>query len=263
MKHVIGLGGHKESGKDAIADYLVEHHGFVKLGMSDPLHDAMMRLNPLVGIGVRMVEEQSSRLGFSRIKETREVRYADIIAERGYVEAKKEPEVRTLLQKFGTDVVRDLIGVDTWVNIATRRIQALVDQGTPVVMTALRFQNELSMFERWDSKTLWVDRPGKTGDGHASENSVQPGDFELQILNDGTLEDLYAKVRSSLVSPPLAIAPSNGAAVGPVGRQQVLVDGFALMTLTGDNPQDPTKAIVESFLTGPMVIDKRRLQAIA
>ncbi|MBG6106561.1 hypothetical protein [Frigoribacterium sp. CG_9.8] len=196
---VIGLGGRLRSGKDEVADRLVNKYGFVKFGMSDPLHAAMMTLNPLIGIGVRMQEEMSTRLGFSRIRETQEIRYADLVGRVGYVEAKKEPEVRGLLQRFGTEVGRDLLGKDVWTDIAVRRMNAAVAEGHSVVLTGVRFQNEVTMFDRIVGAspiTAWVDRPSiaTNTDSHSSESGVSSDDFQVTIPNTGTLEDLYAYV---------------------------------------------------------------------
>lgn len=263
MSKVIGLGGHKESGKDAIADYLVRDHGFVKIGMSDPLNEAMLKLNPLVGIGVQIEENLSSRNGFSRINRTREVRYADIIAERGYVEAKKEPEVRGLLQRFGTDVVRDLLGKDVWVAKATDRIWKLMHDGKDVVLTGVRFENELRMFDRFagNAKTAWVSRPGYNGDGHASENGVDPADFDVRIHNNATLEDLYETAFYAFDLAP-QLEQLHKSDVYRNDGQLVLVDGAVQMKLVGDAPSSPGMAIVESFASGPIVVEKSRLQPI-
>ena len=48
MSRLIGLGGKLRAGKDAVGDYLEEKHDFVKLGMSDALNDALLKLNPYI-----------------------------------------------------------------------------------------------------------------------------------------------------------------------------------------------------------------------
>ena len=55
---------------------------------------------------------------------TERVTYREAIEERGYTEAKAEfPEVRRLLQVFGTEVGRDLFGENVWVDIMKREPQ--------------------------------------------------------------------------------------------------------------------------------------------
>lgn len=45
-------------------------------------------------------------------------------------------------------------------------------------------------------------------------------------------------------------------------QQNVLVDGAAIMQMPADQPSDPAKAIVESHATGPLVIDRSRVEQI-
>jgi hypothetical protein len=183
MSVVIGVGGRLEAGKDAFSDYLVEKHGFVKLGMSDTLAEALYRLNPYIQEGYEYYP------------------YQDFLEYRGgYVEAKKNPEVRRLLQVLGTEVGRDLLGQDIWVKAAKRRIDEHTAAGTNVVITGVRFPNELAMFDRPDiwhtqwvdpiTTTVWVERGGSTA-AHSSEASVSSEDFEYVLDNLGTLEELH------------------------------------------------------------------------
>ena len=51
MPRLITFSGALRSGKDTAADYLVAKHGFVKFQFSEPLHDAMMALDPIVATG--------------------------------------------------------------------------------------------------------------------------------------------------------------------------------------------------------------------
>lgn len=181
---LIGLGGKLRSGKDAVADHLVETYGFVKIGMSDALHEAMLVLDPIVEV------EQGWDYGEA-------VRYSTLIAVDGYVEAKKRPEVRRLLQQLGTEVGRDMIDENVWVDIIARKINVHLTAGTSVAVTGLRFLNELTMVRTFAGQAWWIDRPGlepAQASTHASENGVTGSLFDRTIVNDGTLEDLYAKV---------------------------------------------------------------------
>ena len=88
---LIGLGGKLRAGKDAVADYLEEHHDFVKMGMSDALNDALLKLNPY--IPTERIYADGEWVVPAGIH-----RYQDLYDEVGYVEAKKNPEVRRLLR---------------------------------------------------------------------------------------------------------------------------------------------------------------------
>lgn len=179
----IGLGGLLRSGKDATADYLVEKHGWVKMGMSDPLHESMLALDPIVSI---KGHENKDAIWLGHYP-----RYSFITEKIGYTEAKKIPEYRRLLQRFGTEVIRDIIGPDTWVDIARRRALAYMAEGKSVALTGIRFPNELQMVQEL-GRTVWVERPGLESEGtHASEGSVKASDFEFTLHNSGTLSDLF------------------------------------------------------------------------
>lgn len=186
---LIGLGGRLRAGKDAVADRLVDEHGFVKLGMSDALHEAMLAIDPIIDEGGGYTQESP-------------VTYSEAIAEYGYVETKARfPEARRLLQKLGTEVGRDMIGENVWVDIMARKVNKLLIAGRSVVVTGIRFPNEIRLIGQFAGRAIWVERPSleAAAGGHASETSIGPDDFDRAIVNDGTLDDLYAKV-DALVS---------------------------------------------------------------
>lgn len=178
---VILVGGLLTAGKDEFADRLVAEHGFVKLGMSDTLREATRRLT---SVYVRVDDNF--------------VTVPELLESVGYVRAKElSPGYRVLLQELGTEVGRDLLGKNIWVEAAKSRILETMEQHPAgVVLTGARFPNELDMvqyFEEWRDITatsVWVDRPGLEAASHASEGSVSRNDFEYVLNNTGTLEDL-------------------------------------------------------------------------
>ncbi len=185
---VIGVGGKLTAGKDEFADYLVREHDFVKLGMSDVLADCLYALDPIIEV---VGEEQDVW------------RYRRLVDRVGYVAAKKNLEVRRLLQYLGTEVGRNIISEDVWVKPAARKIERQLSAGRNVVITGIRYQNELDMVTYWDDRwsgssgagtTVWVDRPElNNSDSHSSESSLSAEDFEYVLSNTGTLEELYTR----------------------------------------------------------------------
>lgn len=172
---VIGLGGYQEHGKDALADILVERHGFMKFGMSDAIHEILMVLDPIISHSVRTY------------------RYSEYVEEHGYTQAKKHPEVRRLLRTLGTEVGRDMIDPDIWVGLAGKKIHAALRNGTSVVLTGIRNGgNEIGLVTLLRGTTIWVDRPGHPVPmtDHRSENTLGPQDFDTVLTNGGTLADL-------------------------------------------------------------------------
>lgn len=187
MTHLIGLGGNLRAGKDAFADNLAGNHGFIKMGMSDNLNAALLRLNPIIPV----YGEWQSVAAY--------MHYADLHDRVGYVEAKKNSEVRRLLQVLGTEVGREMIGPNVWVDMARRDIEQHMRNGRSVVITAVRFPNEIEMIRALGGTTVWIERAveargaSEAVSGHASERSVSADDFEYVIENDGTIAELWAQ----------------------------------------------------------------------
>lgn len=92
----VGICGYAESGKDEVANVLVQDIGFVSIGMSDALDKYLLILDPWIDM-----------CGYFE-------RYSDIRKRLTYVRAKEIPEVRRLLQRLGTEVGR-AIDPDMWV----------------------------------------------------------------------------------------------------------------------------------------------------
>lgn len=183
---VVGLTGLKRSGKDTVADRLVEQHGFTKVAFADPLREMALALDPLVADGYHL---------------------SDAVTDLGWEEAKEYPEVRRTLQRLGTEVIRGFVDNSYWVDEMHDRLLELRADGVErVVISDARFENEVDLVVDDHAWFLWagfvvrVDRPGMTiGDGHASEHP-ESLHHDYVITNDGTLDDLHAKVDSLAAS---------------------------------------------------------------
>lgn len=204
---IIGLGGKLRSGKDTVADYLVEHHGFLKLGMSDDsLHQFVMAQNPWVEIQQPFLFYWTRRI-FRR--------YRDVVNAQGYVDAKKNPDLRRLLQLTGTEAGRDVIGEDVWTGVILRKALAAEQ---PVVITGIRYQNEIEMIRELEGWAAWVDRPeslskaldplpkvsapkrgrkalseAPVASQHTSETALSAEWFDVVLENDSDLATLYGR----------------------------------------------------------------------
>lgn len=187
---LMGVGGLKESGKDAMSEYIAEHYGATVLNMSAPLVRAMLALNPIIPLYVPGVNVKWIKTG-------QYTRYRDLHESVGYTKAKNNPEVRRLYQVLGTEVGRDMIDQDTWVNIARRDIQALREDGESTIITGIRFGNERDMIQAQGGHLVWVERDPDyhnreiPEDAHASERTLTYEDFDVTVENFGTLEGLY------------------------------------------------------------------------
>ena len=162
-RHVVGLIGHKGSGKDAFASRLVER-GYTRLAFADPLKALLYDINP---------------------------RYAYIVDQVGREEAKAYPEVREALQRLGV-ACRDHLGDGVWVEPLARQLQR-----TPgnIAIPGVRFPNEVDFVRSQGGILIRIVRPDLKPDAtsnHISETALDDVKADYRVVNDGTLEDLLA-----------------------------------------------------------------------
>jgi len=174
----IGLTGYAESGKDEVADQLVEEFGFVKVNMSDALDRYLLILNPIV-----------SKSGTN---------YATIRRAYSYVDAKRIPEVRRLLQCLGTEVGR-AIDPDVWV----KELEKEASKHEHVVTTGIRYVNEVTP----GMTLIRVDRPGYGPlNNHASEDLEAVFEMAYNVIhNTRDLDGL--RVTTRVMATALGLHP--------------------------------------------------------
>ena len=88
--------------------------------------------------------------------------------------------------------------------------------GKPTVIADTRFQNELKMIRKSGGKVILVKRGElptreemqQKGE-HQSEWDWMGWDFDFTIDNDGTKEELYAKIDDLIVSNKIAQTPAE------------------------------------------------------
>ena len=169
---ILGLSGAAQSGKDTAAAHLIAAHGYTRRAFADPMRDALYALDPNVHVHGRTL---------------RLATFVDVV---GWDRAKQEPDVRRLLQRFGTEVGRTMWGDAFWIDQATTGLAP----GDRVVLTDVRFPNEADKVRALGGMVVRLVRPGAGLAGgeaqHPSEALSFDADYELH--NDGTVEDLAA-----------------------------------------------------------------------
>lgn len=167
---LIGTTGKKQAGKDSFAARLVEAHGFTRVAFADPMREFALALDPLVDGHYRLSEIVRS-LGWDVAKES-------------------IPEVRRTLQRLGTEAGRNVLGDRVWIDAALGKIDAV---DGPVVVTDVRFPNEAEAITSAGGILVRVVRPGhETTDAHPSETAMDGHPVHVQVVNDGSLEQLWA-----------------------------------------------------------------------
>lgn len=195
---IIGVGGWMTAGKDALADLLVKNHGYGKTFMSEPLLEAVLALHPDGGPWVRLDRSVSAPpLRAVTWSKDEFVRFGELVEKVGYTATKEHADARAYLQGLGTEVGRKMLGENVWTDIAARKIRDLHDNGEPVVITGIRYRNELDMLWEQGGTAVWITRPGLEGPAtaHTSETSLTEEDFDLTVNNFGTLRDLATLAR--------------------------------------------------------------------
>lgn len=172
---IIGLAGYARAGKDEVAKILVKNYGFKRIAFADPIREFVLRVNPIL--------ENGHRIG-------------EVVKQFNWEIAKKQDESRRLLQEVGL-VAREMFGQDFWVNLALEEVQFHEN----VVISDVRFKNEMAAIRTFEGKTFRVLREGVGPvNGHISETEIDDAYFNAYISNNGTLEDLEAYV-DTLMKP--------------------------------------------------------------
>ena len=108
--------------------------------------------------------------------------------------------VRELLQKLGTEAMRNGLHQNAWVNA----LFADFKDDMHWIVTDMRFPNEYKAIKDKGGITIRVNRPGygtsmtDLANAHPSETALDGFDFDYTINNEGDLEKLTSLVREIL-----------------------------------------------------------------
>ena len=111
--------------------------------------------------------------------------------------------VRDFLQKLGTEGLRDGLHVNTWVNALMADYKCVPADQAPGgwdcpnwIITDTRFPNEASAIKDKGGILLKVTRPGVGPiNDHPSETALNQWNFDYEIQNNGSLQDLINSVK--------------------------------------------------------------------
>ena len=212
---IIGICGFIGSGKDTVADYLVNFHEFRRESFANTLKDAVAAV---FGWDRTLLE--------GRTKEAREWREQ---VDPWWAERLAMPTLtpRWVLQYWGTEVCRKGFHDDIWIASLENKLRTSKDN---VVISDCRFPNEIQSIRDAGGKIVWVQR-GKLPDWydtaieanlghnyavqdlkmrkiHASETAWVGTDFDTVIDNNRSIDDLYQQAKL-IVSNEISLLPSN------------------------------------------------------
>ena len=212
MSSIIGIVGFIGSGKDTVADYLVNFHRFKRESFANSLKDAVSQV---FGWDRELLE--------GRTQESREWR--ETRDEWWTKRLKKDITPRYVLQYWGTEVIRKGFHDDMWVASLEHR---LLNTKNDIVITDCRFPNEIKAIRAAGGKVVrirrgaepkWFDEAVSMNRGparnmswalskqkieklkvHASETAWVGQKFDVVLNNDGTIEELYQQIESNIIN---------------------------------------------------------------
>jgi len=212
---IIGVCGFIGSGKDTLADYLVNFHEFRRESFASTLKDAVAAV---FGWDRTMLE--------GRTKEAREWREQ---VDPWWAERLSMPTLtpRWVLQYWGTEVCRKAFHDDIWIASLENKIRNSKDD---VVISDCRFPNEIQAIKDAGGQIIWVQRGDlpewydvalasnqghnwafqelKMRKIHASETAWVGTEFDSIVDNNGTIDELYKQARRLVISDEVSLHPT-------------------------------------------------------
>lgn len=215
-KIIIGVCGFQGSGKDTVADYLVNTHGFRRISFAGTLKDA---ISQVFGWDREMLE--------GRTTQSREWREQ---VDPWWSKRLNIPHLtpRWILQYWGTEVCRKSFHDDIWIASVEHRMLSLQDN---VVLSDVRFPNEIRSIKNSGGMIIRTHRgpdpewyhaaeiinQGSNYNGssrevldattkletfkiHTSETAWIGTKFDAVLDNDGSIDDLYTQIKNLLQS---------------------------------------------------------------
>jgi hypothetical protein len=215
---IIGVCGFIGSGKDTIADYLTNFHGFRRESFANSLKDAVAYV---FGWDRTMLE--------GRTKMAREWREQ---VDPWWANRLNMPNLtpRWVLQYWGTEVCRKSFHDDIWIASLENKLRNSKDD---IVISDCRFPNEIKSIKDAGGIVIrvkrgpdpdWYDDAADMNAGdrcmnymlaktrmqqlgiHASETAWVGTKFDAVLTNDDTIDDLMSKVKDLVQDPLVAIS---------------------------------------------------------
>jgi hypothetical protein len=211
---IIGVCGLIGSGKDTVADYLVNFHGYRRESFANSLKDAVAHV---FGWDRTMLE--------GRTKEAREWREQ---VDPWWAQRLDMPNLtpRWILQYWGTDVIRNNFHNEIWISSLENKLRNSKDN---IVISDCRFPNEIKSIKSTGGQVIrvirgpepeWYDdainaNAGEYGNFswatsrtkleklgiHASETSWIGTKFDAILDNNSSIDNLYKHIRNLVVDP--------------------------------------------------------------
>lgn len=210
---LVGVSGHMGSGKDTVGEIIkyltspeaISKGSFSKCQEMGYVYDttwsiekfaAKLKLVAQVLTGVPAYRFEDRKFKESEMPSEWNVWYPN--------QDRSEPMTyRTLLQKLGTEAMRNGLHNNVWVNALFSDYSPT--NGTSWCITDMRFPNEFDAVKKRGGITIYVHRPDTHSlqsmiEVHESETALDNHEFDYAIINHGSIEDLVKVVREILIN---------------------------------------------------------------
>ena len=213
---IIGICGFIGSGKDTVADFLVNFHEFRRESFASTLKDSVAAV---FGWDRTLLE--------GRTAEAREWREQ---VDPWWAERLDMPTLtpRWVLQYWGTEVCRRSFHDDIWIASLENKLRNSKDN---IVISDCRFPNEIEAIKKANGVIVWVQRGAlpewyddavsanqgnniginamKLRKIHASEWAWLGSEFDHVIDNNGTIDDLFKQAQSLVIGQQIPLFPED------------------------------------------------------
>lgn len=171
---LIGITGHKFSGKSTVAKMLSEMLGYETHSFADKLKDITCILSGCTREDLESYDFKENEL------------VPDYL--RPYCLNAKRPTYRAFLQHFGSEVMRG-VNDNIWIDCT------LSECGENAIISDVRFPNEADAIKKRGGIVIKVVRDGvATGDYHQSETKINEIEPDYVFVNNKSLKELRGAV---------------------------------------------------------------------
>ncbi len=169
---LIGITGKAGSGKDTVADIILQQYPGVKRAMAKPIKDAFEAIFGFDPDSISRLQKENIMPGF-------------------------DFSPRRAMQTLGTEWGREL-DADIWIELAHKNLYFLIGKPGYLLIPDIRFQNEAAWVRAQGGILIHVERPDvQEVESHASESGtgIAPN---IIIHNNGSIIDLTLAVTDAL-----------------------------------------------------------------
>ena len=181
MSKLIGIHGKAGAGKDTLAKGLRVIHGYARMAFADPLRHAA---SATFGVPLEYFIDPDLK---------------------GITVPYWQMSPREMMQRMGTEAVRNTFGQDVWVRRWYQDYAHLPD-GANVVVTDVREESEALRIRELGGVVVHLQRDGAgltgTAGQHSSEAGIQFQEGDYRYYNNETVEKLWASLPFLLESIP-------------------------------------------------------------